>query len=640
MARKRQRHRRRQRGTSNVTARHDNAAQSTTNSLTCVKCLREERTTSVAVLECAHTLCHACYNVLSEDPQTFRCPACPQKSPSTCVNFFINKVKNVFLSSHLTASGGPKCSLHGDQTLHFLCVTCNIAICSVCKLSDHEGHVTKGLLQAVSDARDHVQQAISGRLQNHANCLTSYMREMSDNRQQVQAMRQAVEDTIRARHAELVSLVDDCRDSALLELDAFHVEIDCQLQHDVTCLEKELAVVSGLHQQAEEILNVLDDHQAVFYLERSLEADWGLQLITEKQVKIVPVCTFALEHEIVSVDKDLQTDDADVDTLFCGTQKKNIKGHMQSYIGRTTKKQTPIQKSTPGVKVTPAFCCSDDPDAYVVSVCPTGDGKLAVSFKTQISDVSGLSGHTKSFYEDGRPSKSFDFGLCTLYRSDLKGTYHYLQVKGKNWLWQNETKLFSKAGKKHILVFNCTGQLCVVLPIKGLDFRLIPRPVFLLTDFKSLVSFHETQQPVSFDVSQNGERFALIQRSQGYKEKESEGALGVRLYLRGTMSEGSQEAVDVLFIGPEYDPPVTDFLPSDLCFYSLQGKEVLLVTDYTNHTIHVATVDHEMNSCRFDRFLVSGDRHMRHPTALNTDEAGRLWVACKGGQLLIVEPST
>nr|KAG5690075.1 hypothetical protein BaRGS_016383 [Batillaria attramentaria] len=81
-----------------------------------------------------------------------------------------------------------------------------------------------------------------------------------------------------------------------------------------------------------------------------------------------------------------------------------------------------------------------------------------------------------------------------------------------------------------------------------------------------------------------------------------------------------------------YSPPITPFQPSDVCFYTLGGDEVLLVADELNDAIHVVNVQDGRLS--FAHYLAPGCPLLVQPTALNTDTRGRLWVACRGGTIL------
>ena len=85
-----------------------------------------------------------------------------------------------------------------------------------------------------------------------------------------------------------------------------------------------------------------------------------------------------------------------------------------------------------------------------------------------------------------------------------------------------------------------------------------------------------------------------------------------------------------------YSPPTSSFQPSDVCFYRLGGQQVLLVTDELNDAIHVVQVEDGQMS--FVRYLAPGCPLLIQPTAINVDVSGGLWVACRGGNIISMEP--
>jgi hypothetical protein len=85
-----------------------------------------------------------------------------------------------------------------------------------------------------------------------------------------------------------------------------------------------------------------------------------------------------------------------------------------------------------------------------------------------------------------------------------------------------------------------------------------------------------------------------------------------------------------------YQPPSPRFQPSDVCFYTLGGQEMLLVSDEANDAIHVVRVGE--NSMTFLRYLTNDCDLLQQPTAMNVDVQGRLWVACKGGKIITMQP--
>ena len=81
-----------------------------------------------------------------------------------------------------------------------------------------------------------------------------------------------------------------------------------------------------------------------------------------------------------------------------------------------------------------------------------------------------------------------------------------------------------------------------------------------------------------------------------------------------------------------YSPLEENFSPADVCFHVIDGMEVLLVADWFNSAVHVLGFK---DGFRFQGFLGAGCPLMMQPTALTSDDNNRLWIGCKGGQILI-----
>jgi hypothetical protein len=87
-----------------------------------------------------------------------------------------------------------------------------------------------------------------------------------------------------------------------------------------------------------------------------------------------------------------------------------------------------------------------------------------------------------------------------------------------------------------------------------------------------------------------------------------------------------------------YSPPSPRCRPSDVCFFRLRKKDVLLVADEGTDSIHVLHVQDA--TLTFQEYMAPGWPLLVQPTALNTDHTGQLWVACKGGVILTMRPVT
>ncbi|KAL8608622.1 hypothetical protein ACOMHN_002852 [Nucella lapillus] len=122
----------------------------------------------------------------------------------------------------------------------------------------------------------------------------------------------------------------------------------------------------------------------------------------------------------------------------------------------------------------------------------------------------------------------------------------------------------------------------------------------------------------AFDVDDTEQYFAVVEEA-----KESTASRSVLLYKRP-----EEKAVNT------YIPPREPFQPSDVCFYTLRGQEVLLIADERN-AIHVVEIDRERKVLDFLRPIRYTT--LVQPTAITVDIQDRLWVACRGGSIIMLE---
>ena len=122
----------------------------------------------------------------------------------------------------------------------------------------------------------------------------------------------------------------------------------------------------------------------------------------------------------------------------------------------------------------------------------------------------------------------------------------------------------------------------------------------------------------AFDVDASGQVFVVLEEPLPPNTQRR-----VRLYRRD-----KEDAIAMCIL------PSASCQPSDVCFYRLGGRQVLLVSDEGIDAIHVVGV--QAKALTFLRFLAPGYPLLVQPTALNTDTQGRLWVACRGGTMLIL----
>lgn len=606
--------------------------RTTTTTAVCAVC-RRQNTCVIITCPCSHKVCELCLQTsAASDGNDVNCPACSDTPLASKASYFIGKVQNLWLSATAGKEAdrvAQNCTVHSQHAVEFWCLPCDVRVCPLCKLAEHEGHQTKSISLLAAEARHRVTDAGNERLRHYEDRLQAAVEDTKERREVLNEMGQDVLHTIHKRHARLLCIIDEQRDSALLELEAMAVEAESSLDADEVRLHDELNVLAGLQHRVEQSVGDTDP-SSVLLLDRELETAWGSDDIMVRRSKALPAHTYTLEHGYSTVNANAEP----LKKTFPGTLVNKLKKCINQFIGHATKTKTLLLKMSLDMTVTPLFRCCKDPDAFVLSVCPIGAEKLAVSYSTSPDRAEGV---TKSFFENGLPSKSFNFGLCTLMSSG-NGMFHPCPYSKKQMLGMTLRLIWSKSENKSVLVY---------YPGTGWTFRSLfdlPAPFCKIFGRCLPASLRcpevDAVAPLSFDATKDGALLAIVDvRSQSYSPLDNNLGKTDRVVKLISYS-GDYTSTD------DYVPPTQDFLPSDVCFFSLQGQTVLLVSDMGANSIHVLTLsprcvgEATFHVCQFQRYLVADCERMQQPTALNTDEKGRLWVACKGGQLLTVEPAT
>jgi len=56
------------------------------------------------------------------------------------------------------------CARHPAEEVRFVCKQCGVVVCTVCKLLEHQGHVTKGVAEAANEMRQNIAQLMQSQV--------------------------------------------------------------------------------------------------------------------------------------------------------------------------------------------------------------------------------------------------------------------------------------------------------------------------------------------------------------------------------------------------------------------------------------------------------------------------------------------
>ncbi|KAL8572058.1 hypothetical protein ACOMHN_026684 [Nucella lapillus] len=242
-----------------------------------------------------------------------------------------------------------------------------------------------------------------------------------------------------------------------------------------------------------------------------------------------------------------------------------------------TVRQVEMKETVPEVRVTERFQCAQDPDVEVFALCHVDRDPPQVLVSYERCGMK-TDAPEKAFTETGEcVATGTEVGKVSNKRSD-KGMCMYPKPGRFATFCKSPTAA-------HFRLDNTlSGQADIVrVTVTSTD----PFKTETKTQFTIQVGPHR-----AFDVDDTEQYFAVVEEA-----KESTACRKVILYQR--------------------------------------GQKVLLITDERNDAIHVVTI--HGNTMQFERFLYGSGGPLVQPTAITVDVHDRLWVACRGGSVLMME---
>ena len=563
----------------------DSASQE--NRLTCAVCL--SIFTDPKLLPCFHTFCALCIQDVADRHQGsyFPCPAChehtslpPGGAAALQSNFYIRREELD------VARKREVCLTHEGKEKELFCVDCDKAVCVKCVAIEHVKHD----IVDSHTAADRVRDKLPERKTDFDNAIVQVEEQIKATKEEQKAVSDktaAVERNIRERHATIVAAADKFRDEALDSLRSVSTDIDREIANRLKEQEGNLEKLKKISRQLEQTLRDGTAHDI---------------LTIEKEIRSEPYSKEAVSQMI-----------SDTHTVICrpalrfSVTADVMVQKARDFLGTVSKVQ--MDFAEPEVRVMDRFRCGEDTDIEVFSLCHVDEDPPVVWVSYERCGLR-TDEAVKAFKEGGGLLRNDNGkGVITSKRYAKGSAMHPVQTPGS---METYSKSLTAA---HFKLKNLLSGKANIETIKVTSTDPFETERHL--QFTITVGAHR-----AFDVDDKEQFFVVVTEAKLPKTRRK-----VLLYRR---RGGGPVA--------KYSPPHPDFQPSDVCFYTLGHQHVLLVSDELRDAIHVVRV--QDRAMTFVRYLAPGCPILIQPTAMTVDTLGRLWVACRGGHIITMEPAT
>ncbi|KAL8591581.1 hypothetical protein ACOMHN_055548 [Nucella lapillus] len=554
--------------------------------LNCGICLHSYR--DPRFLPCHHTFCASCIQALADghsgDRDDFPCPKCrknnllgPKGADALQLNLNVPTPPRQEKLGHQEL-----CKTHTAKKLKYYCVNCEQAICVKCKSTEHKRHATEELSSAVSRKETELQ-GVQRNVQQALSDVTETVASLLEDNEVLEEQIAVLETNIMNRHAVIMAAAERKKNEELLCLSILKSQLASNTARDIEEQESHSEELCKLQQQ---VMKAVTSGTGDDIITVSREMRSGR--VIQKAINAAP--SPSLLRPVVQCD--ISTD--------------GVMQAIEDYLGNAS--LVTVKEVKCDVRVTRCFQCAQDPDVEVFSMCEIDSSPpgVWVSYEQRGMDKEA-------------PAQLFSLtGTCLLtgVQGGKVSCRHLADVKTMSPGRESDRfKTYCKSPRAgHFLLDNNLRGQAVVMS----DSVIFTEPLKTVRTkhFTILVGPHR-----AFDVDSTGRFFAVVEEAEDLKSWRS-----VRLY-----QQSEEKAVST------YTPPTTRFQPSDLCFYTLRGQEVLLITDEHNDAIHVATINRGTMQLNFKQFLHARSPFLVEPTAIAVGLQDQLWVACRGGNVLRME---
>ena len=563
----------------------DSASQE--NSLTCAVCLSVFK--DPKLLPCFHTFCALCIQDVADRHRGsyFPCPACHEPTslpPGGAValqsNFYIRK-------EELDVGGkGELCLTHEGKEKELFCVDCDKAICVKCIANEHVKHD----IVDSHTAADRVRDKLPERKTDFDNAIVQVEEQIKAAKEEQKAVLDktaAVERNIRKLHATIVADADKFREETLDSLRSVSTDIDREIANRLKEQEGNLEKLKKISRHLKQTLRDGTDNDI---------------LTIDKEIKSKPYSKEAVSQMI-----------SDTHNVICRPALRfNVTTDVMvqkalDFLDTVFKVQ--MEFAEPEVRVVDRFRCGKDTDIEVFSLCHVDEDPPVVWVSYERCGLK-TDEAVKAFKEGGGLLRTDNGkGLITSKRHAKRSAMRPIQMPGSIDTY-SESLTAAHFKMTYLLSGKANTETVKVTSTDPFETeRHLQRII--------KVGAHR-----AFDVDDKEQFFVVVDKAKLPDTWR-------KVLLDRRSGEGPVAT---------YSPPHPDFQPSDVRFYTLGRQHVLLVSDELRDAIQLVRV--KDGAMTFVRYLAPGCPVLIQPTAMTVDTLGRLWVACRGGHIITMEPAT
>ncbi|KAK7104578.1 uncharacterized protein [Littorina saxatilis] len=582
-------------------------------SLTCSVCL--EILDDPRLLQCHHTFCTKCIQDVADrhyGGTSFPCPTCrcqinlpPDGVPALQKNFYITDEDLVRARQGLF-----HCGVHSGHLLDMYCYDCEELLCPKCVITEHKEHNTTDLTEAAASAKNQLEQN-KIRLGMAITTVESRIQATTKEHEALCDKKDAIERNLRSRHAVIVAAANKYLEETLDSLKKAFQTAESNVSAD---LQTETRNKSALQQLQRRLQDALDNDLPCSLLDVVTEMKEG-DGSEESVGKLVPEERNQLVRPVLRCATTKTEDLVDRIHNYFGTVE-----NIQVYTGCHTNDDTKVEP----------FNIGEEPGTEVFSMCLINKGHIHLSYSWHKGSRTACA---EEFDSSGRHTRTFDTATGKAsFKSTKQASMQYTQQEGRFITCSKSNEHFSF--HNNLTLGRATVKKTIV---KSAD----PFTAEDKEEFTIQCGPHR-----AFDVDSTDQYFVIVEES-----KTSNSERKVQLFIRphedtparsrerlALNTEGSATSPSSRTTATDvtYSSPSQPFKPADVCFYKKGHKEVLLIADEINDAIHVVHVRPE--ELEFTGYLCAGHPLLVQPTALTVDSRNRVWVACRGRVILIVEP--